>query len=467
MTSSSDPRPQGLSMYTRFIVRPDGDDENGGGYSVFYGGDVGVDRSDSSTAHVVFDGSAITGTKSSSNTLIIGGSTGYTVSTADEGNVVFMYFATSGYYCSGTISTVNTSANSWTFGSSVFNNVGTSEAMTSGRMGGALASLGESSARMSSYSSAFVKTGTTYTLTSSSLCSASNCGTSEGPFLNQYDGIVVCAYHTTPGDYHTDPNTRAIIDSGSTTTTSVPMVKSNTDHGTNFIGLELRGNDDWDDGGNYGYYTSCVAKEFNTQGFAFQKSATSCYADGCGYGCRSGAAIESLAIDCTDGYRICTAFRCAAVSCSGYGFLEYARQFSGVSYCAAHDCGTGFHSDGDWRGSQIGNVASSCTRGCSYNNMQSGMAFYNCTENEKSGHGANQRYGTRYGTQLTQQPFNDPDNGDFTLNDTAGGGAELTATLPNWASRSIAGPQQQQSPLLESSSGGASVIPARPIQIGA
>ena len=99
--------------------------------------------------------------------------------------------------------------------------------------------------------------------------------------------------------------------------------------------------------------------------------------------------------------------------------------------------------------------------------MHSGQAFYNSTTNEYPGAGANDRYQTKYGTQLTQNPFNDPDAGDFSLNDTAGGGAEIDDTMSTWAAGAVAGPQQQQTPLVESSGGGSTtVVTPGPVQIG-
>jgi hypothetical protein len=234
-----------------------------------------------------------------------------------------------------------------------------------------------------------------------------------------------------------------------------------------FVGLELRGNDNWDYGCYYGRYCQVIVKDFVEEGFSFGRGQVSCTASGCGTGFRSTEACECLAIDCTNGFWICTAFRCAAAGCSGSGFKQWgSANGPGVTYCAAHDCGTGFDGS-DWDDMQVGCVATDCTVGSSYATMHSGQAFYNCTTNEYSGAGADNRYKTKFGTQLTQNPFNDPDAGDFSLNDTAGGGAEIDDTMANWAAGAIAGPQQQQSPLVESTGGGgSSVIPAYPHQSG-
>ena len=470
MTSSSDPRPAAGTSYTRYIVRPDGNDLNSGGWSHWYDGSgSGVDRSDSSTAHVVFDGTEITGTRTGSSSLQIGGSVGYTVSNSDTGNTVFLYFTSSDKWVQGIINTVNTTTNTWNMAVSTFSSISASDTVGQGRMGGALASIGESSARLQSYNSVFVKTGTTYTLTSSSLSSTSNCGTSAGPWNNSYLGNMVCAYHTTPGDYHTDPNTRAIIDSGTTTSSgsTVPMVNGHSSYNNVFIGVELRGNDNWDYGAYYGRYAQCVVKDCVEEAFSFGKSHVSCTASGCGKGFRSTNACECLAIDCTDGYYICTAFRSAASGCSGYGFYRWSSTTGpGITYCAAHDCGTGFYG-GNWQNISVGCVATSCTTGTDYTLMNSGQAFWNCTTNEYSGAGADNRYKTRFGTQLTQNPFNDPDAGDFSLNDTAGGGAEIDDTMSNWAAGAVAGPQQQQTPLVESAGGSSTtVVTPGPVQIG-
>ena len=470
MTSPSDPRPDYGTTYSRYIVRPDGSDLNSGAWSEWYDGSgVGVDRSNSATAHVVFDGTAITGTKTGGSTLQIGGSTGYTVSNSDTGNTVWLYFTTSDKWIQTIIYTVDTSTNTWNFYTSALSTISTGDTVGQGRMGGSLATLGEASARVQHYNSIYVQTGTTYTLSTASLSSTSNCGVSGGPFNSSYSGLMIAAYHTTPGDFGSDPNTRAIIDSGSTTSSgyTVPMIHGNTSNDNSFIGLELRGNSNWDYGAYSGRFVQVVCKDFVDVGFAFGKSHISCTASGCGKGFRSTNACECLAMDCTDGFYICTAFRSAASGCSGYGFYAWGGTTGpGLTYCAAHDCGTGFHGT-SWNDVSVGCVATSCTLGSSYLLMDSGQAFWNCTTNEYSGAGANDRYGMRYGTQLTQNPFNDPDAGDFSLNDTAGGGAEIDDTMSNWAAGAIAGPQQQQTPLVESSGGGSTtVVTPGPVQIG-
>ena len=470
MTSPSDPRPADGTSYTRYIVRPDGNDLNSGGWCHWYDGSgSGVDRSDSSTPHVIFDGTEITGTRTGSTQLQIGGSVGYTVSNADTGNTVFLYFTSSDTWVQGVIYTVNTVTNTWNMAASTFSTISASDTVGEGRMGGSLATPGEASARLKSYNSVFVKTGTTYTLTTSSLSSDSYCGVSGGAWYSAYGGNMVCAYHTTPGDFHTDPNTRVIIDSGSTTSSgsTVPMVNGSSSYNNVFVGLELRGNDDWDYGGYFGHYAQCVAKDFGEIGFGFGKSHVSCTASGCTKGFQSTNASECLAIDCTDGYWVCTAIRSAASGCSNYGFYQWGNTTGpGLCYCAAHDCGTGFYGY-DWKGLQVGCVATDCTLGTTYAMMHSGQAFYNCTTNEYTGAGANDRYQTKYGTQLTQNPFNDPDAGDFSLNDTAGGGAEIDDTMSNWAAGAVAGPQQQQSGQLKSTGGGSTtVVTPGPVQIG-
>ena len=443
MTSPSDPRPDYGTSYARYIVRPDGNDLNSGGWSHLYDGSgVGVDRSNSTTAHVVFDGTAITGTKTGNSQLQIGGSTGYNVSNADTGNTVWLYFTSSDKWIQTIIQTVNTVTNTWNFYTGALGTVSTADTVGQGRMGGSLATLGEASARVQSYNSIYVKTGTTYTLTTASLSSTSNCGVSGGPFNSSYGGLMVAAYHTTPGDFGSDPNTRAIIDSGSTTSSgaTVPMIHGNSSYNNSFVGIELRGNDDWDYGGYYGRYVQCLVKDFAEEAFSYGKSHVSCTASGCGNGFRSTNACECLAIDCTNGFYICTAFRSAASGCSGYGFYMWSNVTGpGITYCAAHDCGTGFYG-GDWKNISVGCVATSCTTGTDFTLMNSGQAFWNCTTNEYSGAGANDRYRMRYGTQLTSQPFNDPDSGDFSLNDTAGGGAEIDDTMSNWAAGAVAGP---------------------------
>ena len=454
MTTSSDPKPLGTSK-GRFVVRADGNDANGGAYNLDIAQSGSVDRSTTTTPYITIDGSDIIATQTGSKQLTLSGSVGHTVSNADTGNFVFLYFSTSDKYIQALIKTVNTTTNTWNMEHGDLGSVSTSETGT-GRMGGALASPGEASARMSSASgdAVYVKTGTTYTLTSSSLTTTSNSGVSGGPVYHTGQGNMFCAFHTTPGDFHTDPNTRVQIDTGSTTSTTNRVFYLGGKHGT-VVGFEIDGNDNWNSAFHEVRCSMCKAQNFDQYGFENGPGQIQCAAVDCATaGFYNTSGFESVASGCATGFTGGGAFRCAAYDCSSTGFAEANDTGPGVSFCVADSCGTGF-SMGDNRGHEVGNVATNCTTGCSGDRtMHSGQVFYNNTTNVTGSTDANTENGFRYGLQLTAAPFEDAANLDFSLNSDSGGGADLVDRLANWGSGAIAGPQQQQTALVESSGGG-------------
>jgi hypothetical protein len=162
-----------LSVAQVFEVRTTGNDANGGGCKAGAGG---TDYSQQDAPQVVVDNSTITATTAGANSNVIT-FVGYTPTSADVGNVFQAAGGTNinaGFYeitgFTSTAWTVSGAANLTTAG-------GAGSAIT-GRMGGALATLGKLASAMVAGNKAFVKSGT-YALTAGATFSQSVTTPSE------------------------------------------------------------------------------------------------------------------------------------------------------------------------------------------------------------------------------------------------------------------------------------------------
>lgn len=132
------------SASTVYEVRGTGDDTNGGG---FVTGAAGTDRSQQNGFQVNIDNSAITCTSVSGDTKITFAS-GYTATSADVGNIV-QIFAGGVNTVAGFYQITAQTSTTWTLaGTANVNNAGGAGSAITGKMGGALASLGTVSAAM-------------------------------------------------------------------------------------------------------------------------------------------------------------------------------------------------------------------------------------------------------------------------------------------------------------------------------
>jgi hypothetical protein len=203
-------------------VQTGGNDANGGGFT-----SGGTDRSQSTSPHVTIDGATITAVVHTTTTQLT--LTGFTVSSADVGNVVNVNggTATAGRY---EIMSVDTGNNRWTLDKSA----GTAAQTATGRMGGCLATPGQlgvifsTSGQGASGQCAWVKSGT-YTLSTASLASG-------GPFKNTSVMVKVEGYQTTRGDRAA----RAVLHSGAIS--GVTLWWHSYGNLTHFICLEANGN---------------------------------------------------------------------------------------------------------------------------------------------------------------------------------------------------------------------------------
>lgn len=115
-------------------IRADGDDTNSGGFDP---SSAGTDRTQQTSPHVVIDGSTITATVGATTTHLT--MSGYTVDSADVGNTVKI---TGGTMTAGIYQITAISGSDWVLDKSA----GTAGQTGTGRMGGAIASLGQASA---------------------------------------------------------------------------------------------------------------------------------------------------------------------------------------------------------------------------------------------------------------------------------------------------------------------------------
>ena len=457
------------ATYCTFVVHPDGSDLNGGAFDHKYA-DTGTDASSDNSPICTIDGSAVTATIISSKVIELDG---YDVQTSDIGNCLFGQLDDSGttWIQSGPINSVDTVNNRWGWSSTQSWVYYTATEFTSARLGGALQTPGgltDPSAttygRMGSHSVAYIKAAT-YTMTSS------DCE-SGGRMELGGDVVALVAYKTTPGDHYDYPEDRVIIDTGSTANDANGVIYFSTSRISFVTGFEVRGNSTWAKGFRTKVNcTNCVAKGLTENGFILSDNSVAAYcrAEDCGDvsgskgGFLYGVQCECIAIDCSPfGFKDGISFRCVAHG-GTYGFE--LSQYHSLVTCVADGCSdTGFYATSN-RARSENSVAMNCATGATALGAYGpGNAFYNNTANS-SDDDYNRYVNVK---QLSSDPFNDAPNYDYTLNDTAGGGAELAERSPKFgAGVSEGGPQQQQSAQLKSTgSGSTTVVTPGPIQIG-
>ena len=436
------------TAYAYVTCTPTGDDTNGGCWGGQQSGN-GVDRSLDDSPHVVIDGSTITAEITSRTTLELDG---HTVHNDDCGNGCRLYSATTGtYFATGPITSVDTGDNSWTIQSQHGPWNGATGQFVTGAMGGACATPGEAASRTAAYAACYVKAGT-YTLTS-------NASDVPGGRPALIAGTTMSAFKTTPGDHLANASDRVVLLRGSTTNNGA-MIDDAGGYRELVCGFDIDCDDEWEIGTDVNMAINCTVRNATGNGYECDQAFTCAAHDCAGYGFYDGHFIECAAYDCANGLYALTSFRSLAHGCAGYGF--YMPRSAGSAFNVADNCGTGFFTNA--RSMSGWNMATNCTTG-GEGNMPGLAVAYNNTANwdnmtEVSG-------GIDAALQLTADPYEDASGEDFRINDTAGGGSELENFAPKWAAGSVSGPQEQFAAILKSSGGGSSVIPARPIQIGA
>jgi len=421
-----------LTSTTNFEVNgSSGADTNGGGFDATISG--GTDYTQGAGAKtIVFDGVTIKFTTAgAASTITV---VGYTVLTTDVGNVLQTTGGTNVTTGFWTITSVSTGSNTWTFGANV-----TTGATSNGQgtAGGALASPGMvPGSALTSTNITFIKGNHTYSL--------ANSAGSGGKVSNA--GGCVCGYNTTRSLFNQDANLPVLQSTGSNSYTLITVANPTVVSSLVFANANA----------NTGI--TCVSDQSNTgsQYFNIQGTSVSVVLN---INSNGGRADFIAAINCTGGAPIETTGGTGTIfsDCvvSGGGGLGQG----GGSY--AHNCIVASSGSAATGGDFAG--FTECTNCISYNHTRTsvpafagaaGTRFVNCIIHSATGTGAigispstdvrsaiincafynnttdvgTLGHGSNVGKiSLTADPFTNAAGGDFSLNNTAGGGAALRA----------------------------------------
>lgn len=398
-----------LSNQTALDVWPTGDDANGGG---FVAGASGVDRSNQAAAHCTLTTASVVHTTTTQINVDAGD---YTVSADDVGNQAQLSIDGAAL-APFQITAVDVGNNRWT----VDRSAGTAGQTVAGKMGGALASPGYA-AGIASLSIATngiivrIKSGT-YTLTTTTP------NVSGGPIQQVGKHCLFIGYETTRDDMGAKP----VIDVGAVTGITVLVATSFV---AIFINLKVDGQGNASIIGVNGKCYLCEMVDCNV-------GITGTVASTWSVRCKVTGSV-------TYGFESTTAWRCEATGC-GVGFRNCS-----VIDCLVHD-NTG---DGI-QGSPFSLLAAGNT--C-FNNGGDGIGAINSLAgifdniiDSNGGYGVEMQDANTFGLQInnafrantsgkyentprlilgevvpTSDPFTNSATDDFSLNNTAGGGAEL------------------------------------------
>lgn len=421
------------SASTVYEVRGTGDDTNGGG---FVTGAAGTDRSLQNAAQVNIDNSNITCTSTSGGNQITfaGGSSPYTATSADVGNIVQI---------SGGVNTVvgfyqitAQTSTTWTLaGTSNVNNGGGAGSAITGKMGGALISIGMASAAMTvTGQTCYIKYDATHpilvTVITASVtggtATASNKRTWVGydstrtllntdanrPVIQTAAGLAAHTVLTGSGNAATVVR-NLIIDAEtnwatSSVTTGVVLDATCTCHNCKFLSCVA--------GTSNGMISSCESNggtRAGTTGFTSVVCVVASVAHGCvtGFNTNGGKASDCLAYSNTTGF----------TTAGG----TTANLFTHCT--SANNSGDGFGSNG------TSCLALGCTSdsngGTGFNNTMIAVSCY-ANKNTSADYGASV---TKLGTCVTgasgSTALTNTGSLDFSLNATAGQGALGRAAL--------------------------------------
>jgi len=460
-----------------FEVRTDGDNDNGGGFAAAASSySTGTDRSQQAAAHVATGSAGVTattmaGSGSSYRTKVV--LSGYTVSSADVGNLVNLTCTDSdvfdGLYM---IAGADSSANTWEFTEENRNSttaLNASGVSVTFKMGGGWADLGFWGSKNDIWwndhwaINVWIRAGT-YTYSTTSV------NTEGGPFSAPSDNCLfkIEGYETTRGDSRSG-GARPVIAAGSSgfTGTMMKIIWISVFHleldggGTATVGFE---GDEY-----HTLVANCKVGNMDTSsgaGFYKRMTAVACEATGCYRGYYNAIqAVDSVAHDCTTGFesprfpiRRCLAYDCT----TGFALTSDG----GAIYCTADDCSTAGFSGTDDRLRAIASVATNCGTGFNFTSgTNRGTLLYECAGYNNT---------TNYSSSLAvvegfitpgADPWEDQSGRDYRLNSSATGGELLKGKGIGFTGQTAE--SDVNAFVTASSGGGSSVIPARPIQIGA
>lgn len=401
-------------------VRTGGSDTNGALFNAA-GSSPGTDRSMQDAAQVFIDGATITATVHTTTTQIT--IVGYTVSAADNRNGLQITggTATAGFY---EIVAVDVPNNRWQLDRAV----GTSTQTVVGRMGGGLASPGKAAGVVSGLGcDVWVKSGN-YSMTTTTANVAAGRVQTSGSSSNaqRWEG-----YQTTRGDRAA----RAVFKASGNNSFTMFTGTNNLE----IVNIECDGNGQ----------TSITG--FNSTGL---DRFFLCYARSCatGFGVATNTQhVACRAISCGNGFSGAgPMYACTAESCTTAGFSSNSGQ---MFMCIDNASAIGFNCTGN---PSIVNCTAYGGSGVGFTTGNSGQAtLVNCIAYGRGGvgfdvssnrnnklincaGGSNGGAGNQNNSQdaifvegfitLTANPFTNAGSGDFSLNNTAGGGAALRET---------------------------------------
>jgi len=404
-----------LNAEVQWECQSGGDDNNGGGFNADASG---TDYSQQTSAQAT----TTTATVVNSTTTIIDVDSGdYTCTDNDVGNIIQIYggTATAGFY-----EITARSSQQWTLDRSV----GSAGQTVVAKMGGCFATPGGMSYAINNGgvrgNRCWVKSAT-YTITNTT------GGTSGGPWKNNtLDRFQLEGYETTRGDRGTPPT----ISAG--TQTNVILWHQSVALESNYINLKADGQSQTGvNGFSMGYSGSncfeCEAvncdASITNYGFSVGQH-TSCKAVDCGIGFQIGGQNCSIAIGCNKGFQPdpYSSHNCLAYDCV-IGIDLWSVGARAVN-CTVDNCTTGMKTSSLYQ--FIANcIISNCTT--AFDEVSTGedlqrVALWN---NTSDGDIPSVEFNDYYIIELTADPYTDSANDDYTLNDTAGGGAECVVPL--------------------------------------
>jgi hypothetical protein len=412
-----------LNAATVWEVRTTGSDTNGGG---FRAGAAGVDYSQQDSPQANWTGD-VTATTTIVNV------TGHTVSADDVGNHVQINTgtATAGVY---EITAADVGNNRWTLDRSAGASAAT---ITAATMGGAFASPGKAGSVKVAGNHVWIKSGT-YTLSNSSNVAAGRVTDATGGGAAAYSRWV--GYGSARGDSGTRPLLQAGAALVNLITASGARVRiENLEFAPNANANVTGVMDD----GTHTHVLNCKFTGTLIYGYrgntASGARVRSCEASGCTTAAYSLTAT-SQALGCvalsptgTSAFSLngagSIAWRCVARGGTALRHFVYTQSGGLMVGCASH----GGAGDGFDFGSTVGNQAVNCVAyGAADRGFEAAAGSANLLINCAGGGNAADYDAADFPADsvegfvtLTADPFTDAANGDFTLNNTAGGGAAL------------------------------------------
>lgn len=407
-----------ISGFTTWEIQTGGSDTNGGG---FVEGSSGTDYSQQTSPQLSLSDGMCTGT-----TNLNSSTGGFTA--AMVGNILYLFSTSDGakwYEITAYVDTNNVT----------LDRVGPTDSGMTINVGGCLATPGGlGQAVVNTVSSVhgqevWIKSGT-YTLTNAT------ANTPGGP-CNVTNGRVAlfAGYNTTRGDLdnQTERTNKPVIDAG--TQTSIIVLELSANNSARPVAVRnvvVDGNSNASVTGlshlsGSGYRSASININCHAVACATGFGVNSCYsceADSCTYGF-TGAAYDCVAHNGTDGFRSGPNVRCLAYR-NTTGFTSVASH--AINCTAANNTSVGFNSGytiifvnnlavGNGKGFDFDS-----SRRCASFNM---VAYNNTTDFDLVLDDYSMSRMWNQFTTLTADPFTDAANDDYSLNDTAGGGAVL------------------------------------------